>query len=249
MADFPRISGLYTAPVTPVDDDGRVDAPRLRELIDFLLDGGTKGFCFGGGTSEYPYFELSERKRYLETASDHVGDRAPYVVSVGAPTVRGVIELGEHAIEHGAQALLIPMPYFYRYDQHDLVAYVRYVTAHLDHPCLLYNLARFTNPLEPQTALRLLREIPHLIGIKDSSLDKAAMQTYADAKPSDAWSLICGGDHLIFQALEAGWDGTISGTACACPELVAILVYRHRSGNTAGARVASWCSSVGVRAG
>lgn len=238
MSEPTRIHGLYTAPVTPVGREGRVDVQRLCELVDFILEGGTRGFCFGGGTSEYPYFELDQRKLYVAEAAAHVGRRAPFVVAVGAPTARAVIELGEHAVDCGAQALLIPMPYFFKYDQADLEAYVRYVTAHLDHPCLLYNLARYTNPLDTATSIRLLRDIPNLVGIKDSSLDESAIRTLADARPEAAWSLICGGDHLIFDALESGWDGAISGVACCCPEVIAVTVHRQRSGNTAGGRVA-----------
>lgn len=234
----PLLSGLYVAPVTPVDAVGRVDGPRLRALIEFLLDGGVEGFCLGGATAEYPHFPVEERKRYLEEAADQIAGRAPYVVAVGGPTVRDVLHLGAHAIEHGARALLVPMPYFYRYGQEDLSAYVQYVTAHLDHPCILYNLAPFTNPLEVDTSIRLLREIPNLVGIKDSSGDREAVYSMADARGGASWSLLSGSDSLIVESLEAGWDGVVSGTACCCPELVALLFRRHRNGNTASARVA-----------
>jgi 4-hydroxy-tetrahydrodipicolinate synthase len=146
------------------------------------------------------------------------------------------LELGEHALKEGSQALLLPMPYFFRYEQEDLEAYARHVVHTLDAPCLLYNLAAFTNPLQPETSLALLRTEPHFVGMKDSSGDRSALRSLADARQETPFSLMCGSDGLILDALDAGWDGTISGIASCCPEVLVALYRHHLAGRQEEAR-------------
>ncbi len=220
-------SGIYAAVITPVDERELPDPDGLERLLDFVLQRGVDGICLGGATGEYPRFTIEQRKTIVETAARHVAGSVPFVTAIGAPTMHGVLELGDHALEHGSRSLMLPMPYFYRYGQQDLRAYAREAARTLGAPCLLYNLAAFTNPLEPDTSLELLRNEPNLVGIKDSSGDRAALERLAGGRrtPSD-YALLCGSDGLLLEALEAGWDGAISGIASCAPELISAL-YAH----------------------
>ncbi len=220
-----RLTGLFAALITPVDERGRPDAEGLMRLLDFVLERGVDGVCLGGGTAEYPHFSLEQRKAIIETGARNLGGRVPFVAAIGAPTVRGVLELGRHALEHGSCRLLLPMPYFFHYEQQDLAEYVREVAQTLDAPCLLYNLAAFTNPLDPDTTLELLRTEPNIVGLKDSSGDRAALGRLA-AERDESDTLLCGSDGVLLDALEAGWDGGISGIASCAPEVLT-AVYRH----------------------
>ena len=232
-----RMSGLYAAPITPVDERGRPDEHGLARLLDFVLNGGVDGVCLGGATGEYPRFSLEHRKRTVAAGARFLAGRAPFVTAIGAPTLRGVVELGEHALEHGSRVLLLPMPFFYAYAQQDLAAYAREVAQTLGAPCLLYNLPAFTNPIEPETALELLRTEPHLVGLKDSSGDRAALARLAAGRDEAGdYALLCGSDGCLYDALEAGWDGAVSGIASCAPEVLALLYRNYRAGNKAEAR-------------
>lgn len=232
----PRVQGVYAALITPVDERGRPAADELMRLLDFVVEQGVDGVCLGGGTAEYPHFSLNQRKTIVATAARHLDQRVPFVTAIGAPTVRDVLDLGTHALDHGSQALLLPMPFFYRYEQPDLAAYARAVAQMLAAPCLLYNLAAFTNPLQPATTIDLLRTEPHVVGLKDSSGNPEALIRLAAERGDAAWSLLCGSDGRALDALEAGWDGIISGIASCCPEVVVALYRSHRAGRAADAR-------------
>lgn len=222
--------GVFAAPITPVDEAGEPDPERLAALLQLALDAGVDGVCIGGGTGEYPHFERAARRRIVEVTAEVLAGRAPWICAVGAPTLRATVELAAHAAEHGCAALLLPMPSFYRFAQQDLAELVRQAVSEVDHPWLLYNLPVFTNSLEPETSVELLRSIPALVGLKDSSGDRDALATHARARDGDRWSLLCGSDGLVLEALRAGWDGSISGIAGACPELLVALVAHHRAG-------------------
>ena len=231
------LSGVFAALITPVDQGGSPDASLLAQLIDFVVNAGVDGLCLGGGTAEYPHFSIGDRKQLVDDAARHLDGRLPFITAVGAPTSRNVIELGKHALSRGSLALLLPMPFFFRYTQDDIAAYVRETVLSLDAPCLLYNLPAFANPLEPEMSISLLRSLHNVIGLKDSSGDRGALSTLIGARDRSPFTLMCGSDGVFFEAMEAGWDGSISGIASCCPEVLRALYDHHRAGRRSEARL------------
>jgi 4-hydroxy-tetrahydrodipicolinate synthase len=218
-----RLSGLFAAIVTPVHDNGHVDLDTLDRIVDHALVPGVSGICVGGATGEYPHLEVEDRLRVVERAAARVPSGRSLLVGIGGPTMGRSIELGEAAMAAGARALLLPMPMFFRYEQSDLGVFAAQVSRALRAPCLLYNLPVFTNGLTSSTILALLRDEEFIVGLKDSSGDAANLRLMAQARGSEPWSFLAGDDRLMLSALDAGWDGAISGVAGLCPELIAAL--------------------------
>src|SRR5206468_8277194 len=183
------------------------------------------GICLAGATGEYPHFETADRKTIVRhTARRLPRDRA-LLVGIGASSMRHTIEIGETAIESGSRALLLPMPMFFRYEQPDLEAFCARVSGVLRAPCLLYNLPDFTNGLAAGTVLNLLRDEEFIVGIKDSSGQEEHLVVFAEARAGQPWTLLVGDDRVLHKGLQAGWDGSISGVAGFCPELL-VALYR-----------------------
>ncbi|MGH9341085.1 MAG: dihydrodipicolinate synthase family protein [Acidobacteriota bacterium] len=231
-----KLSGVFVAPVTPLDSGGRLDLAAFELLLDFLLEQGIDGLCIGGATSEYPHFDLQERKELISRAVRKSEGKAIVLAAVGASCLERVRELGRHAAREGCAAILLPMPHFFRYEQEDLEAFCREVCSSVSLPCLLYNLPDFTNPLHLTTSMRLLRQIPNLVGIKDSSGRLEALPKLTEIAHEKEVTLLIGSDDLLFQALTAGWDGVISGSANLCPELVVREYQSFRAGDLESAQ-------------
>ena len=227
-ANFPDgsvIAGLFAAVATPVHGDGRVDFRALDRLVDFVVEAGASGICLAGATGEYPHFETADRKAIIRRAAKRLPRDRALLVGIGAPSMRHAIEIGETAIESGSRALLLPMPMFFRYEQQDLETFCAHVSGVLRAPCLLYNLPEFTNGLAPETVLNLLRGEEFIVGIKDSSGREENLVTFAEARDGRPWTLLVGDDRALHRGLLAGWDGSISGVAGFCPELL-VALYR-----------------------
>ena len=220
------MTGLFAAVATPIHDDGRFDEAGFDRLVDFLVSAGVDGICVGGATGEYPHFETADRTAFAGTWNCW---NAP----VGSSSVRGTLALGEAAVAAGSRALLLPMPMFFRYQQEDLQAFAAHVSRTLRAPCLLYDLPDFTNGLAPATALALLRDEEFIVGIKDSSGKEENLATFAGARQGRGWTLLVGDDRLLHAGLRAGWDGSISGVAGCCPELLVAIVRSFRHGREA----------------
>ncbi len=224
--------GLFAAVATPIHDDGRFDQAGFDRLVDFLIGAGVDGICVGGATGEYPHFEIADRRAVIRHAADRLPDDRALLVGVGSSSVRGTISLGETAVAAGSRALLVPMPMFFRYQQEDLQTFAAHVSRVLRAPCLLYDLPDFTNGLAPATVLSLLRDEEFIVGIKDSGGKEANLTTFADARRDREWTLLVGDDRLLHAGLRAGWDGSISGVAGCCPELLVALVRSFADGRT-----------------
>ena len=226
------MKGLFAAVVTPVGSDGRVDEATFDRVIEFLLSMGVHGVCLGGATGEYPHFQARERATLIRRAARQIPRNRALVVGIGAPSIRRAIKLGRIAADEGSEALLLPAPMFYRYEQDDLRAYCTQVSRELAAPCLLYDLPDFTNPFAPATVLSLLREEQFVVGIKDSSGKHENLSLFAAERRGDPWTLLVGDDRLLARGLAAGWDGGISGVAGFCPELLLRIYQNAVAGRT-----------------
>ncbi|MFB3903065.1 MAG: dihydrodipicolinate synthase family protein [Acidobacteriota bacterium] len=231
-----KLSGIFAALVTPVDEEGAVSPEILEELVDFVVDRGVTGICLGGATSEYVHFDLEDRKRIITTTTKRAASRVPVLSAVGASTLNRVLELARHSADMGCTALLIPAPHFFHYEERDLETFFRKVFSSVSLPCLIYDLPSYTNPLEVDTIQRLLLTAQNVIGLKDSSGVTRYQARLAMAKEQSDFSLLVGDDRLLYSGLAAGWDGAVSGAACLCPELLVKLYQQFRNGDRARAK-------------
>jgi len=231
-----KLQGVYAALLTPWDSKGNVDFAAHDQILDFLLERGVGGVVIGGGTGEYPHLSLPVRVELAARTARQLQGRAQMLTSIGASSIHSTLKLGECALAAGSEALLVPMPYFFRYEQHDLRAFCETVCKTLQAPCLLYNLPSFTNELHVETAIQLLLSEKNLVGMKDSSGNKDNLHSLAQARAARDFTLFVGDDALLFDALAAGWDGAISGIACFVPELVGTLFRDYKAGNFIRAR-------------
>ena len=224
------IAGLFAAVATPVYADGTVDFATFERVIDFLIERDVSGICLGGATGEYPHFESSDRKLLIARAARRLPRDRDLLVGIGGASMRHTLALGRAALESGSRAVLLPMPMFFRYEQEDLKAFCTHISSTLRAPCLLYNLPDFTNGLAADTILALLRGQEFIVGIKDSSGRREHLDSFAAQRGNAPWTLLVGDDAVLERGLKAGWDGSISGIAGFCPELLVALYRSHVDG-------------------
>jgi len=216
------ISGVYAAMLTPRDANGIFNPDAIRRCTGFLLREGVARFAINGATGEFCLTKPKELEEVLAVLKETCGDRAEFLVGIGAAGTRDAVRLGEIAIRAGAKGLLLPMPYFFPYSQDDLQAFSAAVARELPLPILLYNLPQFTSGLAPKTVLKLTREIPNIVGVKDSSGSLDTLRLLTSEHPETC--RMVGNDAVIAAALrENVCDGVISGVACVLPELIRSL--------------------------
>lgn len=231
----PSLSGLIAAVATPLTSNGALDIPTFARIVAMLTDAGVAGVCLGGATAEYPHTTRDERLALIAQASKCLPASTTLVVGIGAASPREVVPLSHASFEAGATAVLLSMPLFFPYAQDDLEAFCRDVAGNAGGPVLLYDLPSFTTPLDTSTIITLLEEVPGIIGLKDSSGRRERLDALVARRNARPWRLIVGDDNVLAEALAAGWDGSISGVAGFCPELLVALTNAALHGETARA--------------
>jgi 4-hydroxy-tetrahydrodipicolinate synthase len=226
------VHGLYAAVLTPRRPDDAVDESAFARVFAFLAGRGVTAYAINGATGEFCLTSPSDLRTALSVAQKSVPG-ARVLCGIGAAGTAKSLELARIAAGEGAQALLLPMPYFFPYGQEDLEAFVESIAAAAKLPVLLYNLPDFTTALTPETSCRLIRNLPNVIGIKDSGGSLATLRLLTQEQiPS---CRMVGNDGALPEALrERVCDGVVSGVACVLPELISAL-YAERE-DTGGER-------------
>src|SRR5690606_9670880 len=225
------LNGLFSALLTPVRPDGEIDFEQLSRLIDFVLSSGVDGICIGGATSEYPHFDIAQRRELISFAAEQLRGRGRLIVAIGSSSYFQSLKLGRQAADVGSDALMLPMPHFFHYDQADLMWFCRRIARELAFPVLIYHLPQFTQQLSLEAIIELINSEEFIVGIKDSSGDPVCQRLLSSTRSKTSFRLFVGNDSLVVDGLRAGWDGVISGISSCCPELLVSLYASIRRGD------------------
>src|SRR5919202_653682 len=176
------LGGVVPPLVTPFADEAaeRLDHGALAALCDFLIDAGVHGLYPCGTTGENALLTTAERTAVAETVVRAARGRVPVFVHVGAAGTAETVELARHAQEIGADGVGAITPYYYAYTDDDLRRhYVAAAEAAAPLPFYLYNLpSNARNRVSPSLAAELFRDVPNVVGIKDSSGDLEALRAF-----------------------------------------------------------------------
>ena len=171
-----QISGSLVAIVTPMHEDGSLDFPSLRKLIDWHIAEGTDGIVIVGTSGESPTVSVEEHRELIRVAVEQANKRVPIIAGTGGNSTTEAIELTAYAKQVGADASLQVVPYYNKPAQEGMYLHFRKVAESVDLPVILYNVpGRTVADMTVETMLRLA-EVPGIIGVKEATgnIDRAA---------------------------------------------------------------------------
>ena len=225
------ITGSIVALVTPMHDDGRIDEPALRRLIDWHIAEGTDCIGVVGTTGESPTVSMEENCRVIHIAVEHAAGRVPIMAGTGANSTAEAIELTRFAKQVGADCHLSVVPYYNRPSQDGIYQHFKAIAEAVDLPLVLYNVpGRTVADMLPETALRLAR-VPGIIGIKEASGNiERACQLIKHAP--EGFAIYSGDDGTAVALMLLGGQGNVSVTANLAPRLMHELCVAALEGDT-----------------
>ncbi|MFB6127761.1 MAG: dihydrodipicolinate synthase family protein [Halolamina sp.] len=215
---FPAQYAVAPPLVTPFTADGEVAVAALETLVERCLDAGLDGVVPCGTTGEFASLSDSERAIVVETAADAAGD-ATVVAGVADTSVAGVTRRLERAEEAGADAGLVPPPYFHGpNDPAGVEAFLRSVADDSPLALYLYDIPSCTGTaLDAETVLSLA-DHDAVAGLKDSSGDFSGLLELLRRTPAE-FDVVQGVDDQFVPAVERGADGAINALSQAIPEV------------------------------
>ncbi len=225
---------MLTAMITPMTQDGALDADGAARLATYLVDEmRNDGLVISGTTGESPTTTDAEKERLLRAVIEAVGDRATIVAGVGTNDTAHSRELAQQAERAGAHALLVVTPYYNKPPQNGLVAHFRAVADSTGLPVMLYDIpGRAGVPIASESLIQLAQH-PRIVAVKDAKGDAGATSLVMAATDLVYYS---GEDMLNLPWLALGVAGFVSVVGHVVGDRLHEMIDAYLAGQVAQAR-------------
>ncbi|MDB5894681.1 MAG: 4-hydroxy-tetrahydrodipicolinate synthase [Rhodoferax sp.] len=226
------ITGSIVALVTPMHEDGSVDYPTLRKLIDWHITEGTDCIGVVGTTGESPTVNVDEHCEIIRVSVEQAKGRVPIMAGCGANSTSEAIELTRFAKKVGADCQLQVVPYYNKPTQEGQYQHFKAIAEAVgDLPMVLYNVpGRTVGDLQHDTVLRLT-QVPGIVGIKEATGNIERAQWLIRDVPK-GFAVYSGDDPTAVALMLCGGQGNVSVTANIAPRLMHELCVAAIAGDT-----------------
>ncbi len=226
-----QITGSIVALVTPMHEDGSVDYPTLRKLIDWHIAEGTDCIGVVGTTGESPTVNVQEHCEIIRIAVEQAAGRVPIMAGCGANSTAEAIELAKFAKGVGADCQLQVVPYYNKPTQEGQYLHFKAIAQAVDLPMVLYNVpGRSVADMAHDTVLRLA-QVPGIVGIKEATGNIERAQWLIREAPK-GFSIYSGDDPTAVALMLCGGHGNVSVSANIAPRLMHELCVAAMAGDT-----------------
>ena len=211
-----ELRGIIAPFTTPFTESGEIDLDLVPMQVDWLIGNGVHGLAAGGSTGEGHALSRDEYRALLVKTTDAIAGRVPLVAGVIANSTAEVTARGNLVKDLGVAALQVTPPsYLFRPDDEAMVQHFRDIHAACGVPILIYNVVPWCY-LSPNLLLRIMAEVPGVLGVKQSAGD---MKLFADlirrANPENL--IFSAVDALLFSSYQLGAPGAIAAILSAAP--------------------------------
>ncbi|MDR0487994.1 MAG: dihydrodipicolinate synthase family protein [Propionibacteriaceae bacterium] len=210
-----RLRGIIPPIVTPLDDDGHVDAAALTQLTEHLISSGVHGIFVLSSTGEVAYLDDTERMRAIDTVAQAAGGRVPVLAGVIDLTCARVATQAKLAAACGASAVVTTAPLYALNDTAEIEDHFRRIAEASTVPVYAYDVpVRVRTKLSIESLIRLALE-GVICGIKDSSGDDVGFRRLilANKEAGSPLQVFTGHEVLVDTMIHLGADGAVPGLA------------------------------------
>jgi 4-hydroxy-tetrahydrodipicolinate synthase len=225
-------TGTHTALITPFTKDGRVDEPRLRQIVEQQVAAGIDGLVPCGTTGESPTLSHEEHNHVIELVVRFAAKRCKVIAGTGSNSTDEAIFMTQYAKKVGADASLQVAPYYNKPSQAGLYAHFRAIAEAVEIPLILYNIpGRCGVDISNDTTARLRRDLPQYIaGLKEATgvVDRVSqLRGMVDRE----FCILSGDDSLTLPMMSVGAVGVISVVSNVIPREVTEMTHAALKGD------------------
>ena len=217
-SDLDWLKGSAPPIITPFKN-GEVDLDAYAGLVEFQLGHGSHCILVNGTTAEPSTLTMAERNRTVDTAIGIAKGKVPVVAATGSQSLAETKELTRHAVDAGADALLIVTPYYIRPPQRGIIEYYLDVTKDYDTPWMIYHIpGRAAVSVTLDTVKELKDRSPTFVGMKHAVNDLGFVTECIDAIPD--FRVFVGLEELSHPMLCIGAAGLMNAVGNLRPGLL-----------------------------
>ena len=230
------IKGVVVPILTPIDENEMIDEARLRDQVDYVIEGGVLGILAFGSNGEFYMVEEDEMERGLKTMLDQAAGRVPVYFGIGAISTKKCCRLAKMAVEAGAAGISVLQPMFLKPTEAELYDHFKTIAESVpETPMLLYNNpGRVGYTMSAGLVERLAHEVPNIVGMKDTSGDITQTSEFIRRTRDVNFKVFGGKDTLLYASLCHGAVGGVCTAANFMPELITDVYNKFVAGDLAG---------------
>jgi len=219
-----KFNGTGVAIVTPFHSDGQVDYSGLKNLVDYLIDGGVEYLVSLGTTGENATLSNDEKKKIWAFTAKAVAGRVSLVAGIASNNTHEVVEQIKQFDINGYDAILSASPAYNKPTQEGIYQHYKAIAENSPLPVILYNVpSRTGSNINAETTVRLARDFKNIIGVKEASGNFDQINQIMRDKPEE-FLMISGDDPVTLPMIALGAVGVISVIGNALPQQTSDMV-------------------------
>ena len=222
--------------LTPINENEFIDEAKLRDQVNYVIDGGVLGILAFGSNGEFYVIEEDEMERGLKIMIDQAGGRVPVYFGIGAISTKKCCRLAKMAAACGAAGISVLQPMFLKPTEAELFLHFKTIAETVpETPVLLYNNpGRVNYTMSAGLVERLAHEIPNIVGMKDTSGDITQTSEFIRRTRDVGFKVFGGKDTLLYASMCHGAVGGVCTAANFMPELIVDVYNKYIAGDLAG---------------
>ncbi len=225
------IPRVFTAMITPFDENLKVHFDKAAELADDLLKHGSDALVISGTTGEAPTLSREEKKQLFRVVKEAIGGKAQVWAGTGNNHTQTSVEMNKMAEEIGMDGVLCITPYYNKPTQEGLYQHFRVLAQNTGLPIMLYNVPGRTGVnMLPETVLRLA-EWENIAAVKEASGNIQQIAQLVRCLP-ERIRVYSGDDALTLPALSVGAVGVVSVASHVAGEDIKAMIEAYLAGKT-----------------
>ena len=230
------IKGVVVPILTPIDAEEKIDEKKMREQVDYVIDGGVSGILAFGSNGEFYVIEEDEMERGLKIMVDQAAGRVPVYFGIGAISTKKCCRLAKMAVANGAAGVSVLQPMFLKPTKDELFLHFKTIAESVpETPVLLYNNpGRVGYTLSADLVEKLAHEVPNIVGMKDTSGDITQTSEFIRRNRDVGFKVFGGKDTLLYASLCHGAVGGVCTAANFMPELITDVYNKYVAGDLEG---------------
>lgn len=198
---------VFTAIITPMNEDGSVDYGSLEYLL-LKQQEAKVGTLVLGSTGEGLNLNAQEKRSIVKFAKEMNLD-VPLMVGIGGHSIQAQKEFINYCDAVGVDLLLLVTPLYSKPGKEGQFEWFSELLSTTETPCILYNVPSRTGvKLHPEVPARLSEKFTHVVGVKEASGSVEEFKEFRKQSPElDFYS----GDDVLTEAfVKEGGVGLIS---------------------------------------
>lgn len=219
---------LWTAIVTPMNEDGSIDYDSFEVVLRKQEDAGN-GVLILGSTGEGLNLVDQEKKEIVKFTK-LLNLSVPMMAGLGGFQLEAQKEFIHFCDEVGVDAFLLVTPIYAKPGKEGQLGWFAQLMKETKTSCMIYNVpSRAGIKMHPDVPASLYNTFPNYMGLKEASGSVEEFKAFRDAAPGA--KLYCGDDSLIKDFVSEGAVGLVSVASNAWPKKTKKFLELHLEDN------------------